>query len=83
MKKKKMKSISKPTFKSITRYKDYSQIEYIKKKMENGSPVYVVVTILELGKLPMYDLFFFFFFRIRVAPPGLIWINPRVFHQFD
>ena len=27
-----MKSISKPTFKNITRYKDYSQIEYIKRK---------------------------------------------------
>ena len=27
-----MKSISKPTFKNITRYKDYSQIDYIKKK---------------------------------------------------
>ena len=27
-----MKSISKPTFKNITRYKDYSHIEYIKKK---------------------------------------------------
>ena len=26
-----MKSISKPTFKNITRYRDYSQIEYIKK----------------------------------------------------
>ena len=26
-----MKSISKPTFKKITRYKDYSQNEYIKK----------------------------------------------------
>ena len=26
-----MKSISKPTFKNITRYKDYSQIDYIKK----------------------------------------------------
>ena len=29
---KKMKSESKPTFKNITRYRDYSQIEYIKKK---------------------------------------------------
>ena len=27
-----MKSISKPVFKKITRYKDYSQIEYLKKK---------------------------------------------------
>ena len=27
-----MKSISKPTFRNITRYKNYSQIEYIKKK---------------------------------------------------
>ena len=25
-----MKSISKPTFKNIIRYKDYSQIEYLK-----------------------------------------------------
>ena len=29
-----MKSVSKPTFKNITRYRDYSQIEYIKKKIE-------------------------------------------------
>ena len=27
-----MKSVGKPTFKNITRYRDYSQIEYIKKK---------------------------------------------------
>ena len=27
-----MKNISKPTFKNITRYKDYSQIDNIKKK---------------------------------------------------
>ena len=26
-----MKKVSKPTFKKITRYRDYSQIEYIKK----------------------------------------------------
>ena len=30
-----MKSVSKPTFKNITRYRDYSQIEYIKKKKQN------------------------------------------------
>ena len=53
-----MKSISKPTFKNITRYKDYSQIEYIKKKIEYDSPVYVGVTILELSKLHMYDVFY-------------------------
>ena len=29
---KKMKSVSKSTFKNITRYRDYSQIEYIRKK---------------------------------------------------
>ena len=40
-----MKSISKPTFKNITRYKDYSQSEHIKKKIEYDSPVYVGVTI--------------------------------------
>ena len=45
-----MKSISKPTFKSITRYMDYSQIEYIKKKIECICPVYLGVTILELSK---------------------------------
>ena len=28
-----MKSIGKPTVKNITRYKDYSQIEYIKEKI--------------------------------------------------
>ena len=53
-----MKSISKPTFKHITKQKDYSQIEYIKKKNEYDSPVYVGVTILELGKLHMYDVFY-------------------------
>ena len=53
-----MKSISKPTFKNITRYKDYSQIEYIKKKIEYDSPVYVGVTVLELSKLHMYDVFY-------------------------
>ena len=52
-----MKSISKPTFRNITRYRDYSQIEYIKKKIEYDSPVYVGVTILELSKLHMYDVF--------------------------
>ena len=55
-----MKSISKPTFKNITRYKDYSQIEYIKKKMEYNSPIYVGVTILELSKLHMKDVFYIF-----------------------
>ena len=53
-----MKSISKTTFENITRYKDYSQIEYIKKKIEYDSPVYVGVTILELRKLHMYDVFY-------------------------
>ena len=53
-----MKSISKPTFKNITRYRDYSQIEYIKKKIEYDSPVYVGVTILKLSKLHMYDVFY-------------------------
>ena len=48
-----MKSMSKPTFKNITRYRDNSQIEYIKKKIEYDSPVYVGVTILELSKLHM------------------------------
>ena len=46
-----MKNISKPTFKNITRYKDYSQNEYIKIKMEYDSPVYVGATILELKKI--------------------------------
>ena len=53
-----MKSVSKPTFKNITRYRDYSQIEYMKKKIEYDSPVYVGVTILELSKLHMYDVFY-------------------------
>ena len=55
---KKMKSISKPIFKNITRYRDYSQIEYITKKIEYDFPVYVGVTILELSKLHMYDVFY-------------------------
>ena len=45
-----MKSVSKQTFKNITRYRDYSQIEYIKKKIEYSSAVYVGVTKLELSK---------------------------------
>ena len=53
-----MKRVSKPTFKKITRYRDYSQIEYIKEKIEYDSPVYVGVTILELSKLHMYDVFY-------------------------
>ena len=53
-----IKTISKPTFKNITRYRDYSQIEYIKKKIEYDSPVYVCVTILELSKLHMYKVFY-------------------------
>ena len=40
-----MKSISKPTFKIITRYKDYSQVNTQRKKVEYDSPVYVGVTI--------------------------------------
>ena len=38
-----MEKISKPTFKNITRYKYYSQIKKIKKKMEYDSPVFVGV----------------------------------------
>ena len=53
-----MKSISKPSFKNIIRYKDYSQIENIKKKLEYDSPVFVGVTILEIYKLHMYDVFY-------------------------
>ena len=53
-----MKSMSKLTFKNITRYKDYSQNEYTKKKIEYDSPVHVGGTILELSKLNMYDLFY-------------------------
>ena len=52
-----MKNISKPPFKNITRYKDYRQVEYIKKNTEYDSPVYVGVTI-ELSKLHMYDSFY-------------------------
>ena len=37
---------------------DYSQIEYIKKKIEYDSPVYVGVTILELSKLHIYDVLY-------------------------
>ena len=53
-----MKSVSKPTFKNITRYRDYSQIEYMKKKTKHSSPVYVGVTILEISKLHMFDVFY-------------------------
>ena len=55
-----MKSVSKPTFKNITRYRYYSQIEYIKKKSiyrEYSSPVYLGVTILKLSELHMFDVF--------------------------
>ena len=53
-----MKSVRKTTFKNITRYRDYSKIEYIKKKREYRSPVYVGVTILEISKLHMSDVFY-------------------------
>ena len=53
-----MKSVSKPKFKNITRYRDYSQIEYMEKKIVYSSPVYVGVTILELSKLHMFDVFY-------------------------
>ena len=53
-----IKSICKPTIKIITRYMDYSQNEYIKKKIEYDSPVYVGVTILELSKLHIYDVLY-------------------------
>ena len=33
-----MKTVSKPTFKNITRYRVYSQRKYIKKKIGYGSP---------------------------------------------
>ena len=54
-----MKSLSKPTVKIITNCKDYSQTEYTKKK-EYGSPIYVGVTILELGilNIVMYSIIF-------------------------
>ena len=52
-----MKSIIKPTFRNITKHRDYSQIEYVREKTEYDSPVYVGFTILELGKLHMYDVF--------------------------
>ena len=51
-----IKSVSKPTFKNITRYRDYSQIEYKKKKIEYSSPVYAGVTIIELSKIHIFDL---------------------------
>ena len=50
--------MSKLTFKNITRYKDYSQNEYTKKKREYESPVHVGGTILELSKFNMYDVFY-------------------------
>ena len=53
-----MKSVSKPTFRNITRYRYYSQIEYIKKEIDYGSPVCVGVTVLALSKLHMYDVFY-------------------------
>ena len=52
-----MKSVSKP-FRIITRYRNYSQIEYMKKKIEYDSPLFVGVTMLELGKIHMYDVFY-------------------------
>ena len=53
-----MKSVSKPSLKNITRYRDYSHTKYIKKKIEYSSPVYIGVTILELSKLHMFDVFY-------------------------
>ena len=42
----------------MKKYKDYSQIEYTKKKIEYDFPVYVGVTVLELSKLHMFDVFY-------------------------
>ena len=51
-----MKSIRKSIFKKITRYKDYSQLKYTKQK-KYESPIYVLVTILEISKLHIYEFF--------------------------
>ena len=64
-----MKNKRKPTFKNITRYMDYSRNEYIKKKIEYDSPVYVGVNILELGKLHMYDVFY------KILQPSLKYLQ--------
>ena len=69
-----MKGISKPTFKNITRYKDYRQIEYPKKKREYDSLVCVGVTILELSKLHMYDVFYTILNHISKVYNSIIWI---------
>ena len=55
------KSISKPTFKNITRYKNDSQIEYIEKKIEYDSPIYAGVSLLELSNYTclIYSIIFF------------------------
>ena len=53
-----VKSVIKPTFKNITRYRDYSQTECIKKKIEFRSLIFVGVTILELSKLHLFDVFY-------------------------
>ena len=50
------KSVSKPTFKKINRYKNYTKLEYTKK--EYDSIIYVGVIMLELSKLHMYDVFY-------------------------
>ena len=52
------KSISTTAFKSITRYKNYIQFEYIMRKIEYDAPVNVGFTIIELSKLHMHDVFY-------------------------
>ena len=69
-----MKSIDQPKFKKITRYRDYNQIDYMKKKTEYDSLVYVGVTILELSKLHMYDVFY------NILQPSL---NDLTLHYMD
>ena len=69
-----LKSISKPTYKNVSSYKDYSQIEYIKKEKEFDSPVYLGVTILELSKIHMYDVFYNLLNDLSKTYNSTIWI---------
>ena len=53
-----LKSVSKPTFKELIRYKDAALIDFYNKEIKYDKPIYLGATVFELSKLHMYDTFY-------------------------
>ena len=53
-----LKAVSKPTCKDVIRYENYTLIEFYKKEIQFGKPIYLRSTVLELSKLHMYKFFY-------------------------